>query len=119
VAGLALRTRSVHPLPAIAPRREHTAVPVGRADGARSAFGFTSLFLAIALLGVVLRWATRLERVEPTVTAGTVHRIDQLAELGAWGSVIGLAVGLLALVQWSARRVSATLARRRDRDVLV
>ncbi len=112
VAGLALRTRSVHALPAIAPRREHAPAPVGRADGARGAFGYTVLFLLVALLGLSLGWTARLDRFVLSLPDGTADRIEAVAQLAAWASVIGLAVGLAAMAQWGVRRLTVARAHR-------
>jgi len=112
VAGLALPTRSVHPLPTTPPEREWVPRRVGPARGARAAFAYTSTLALVALLGVGLGWVARLERYVLALPRGTAERIDDLTLAATWASVIGLAVGLAALATWCIRRLGTGIARR-------
>lgn len=112
VAGLALPTRSVHPLPTTPPQRERVPRRVGPARGARSAFAYTSLLLLVALLGAGLGWVARLDRYVLALPHGTAERIDDLTVAATWASVIGLGVGLAALATWCIRRLGVRIARR-------
>ena len=115
VAGLALPTRSTHRLPTIPPEHDHLPQTIGPADGARSAFGYATLFLVITLTMAVLTWAARLERFVPSVPDGTVERLDGLIVLTTWASVIGMAIGVLAMFTWTVRRLRVGRRRRADR----
>ena len=119
VAGLALRTRSVHPLQAIPPRRERAARSLGPADGARSAFGYTWLFVVLTLVGAGLSWTARLDRFVLSLPAGTSDFMGRLAEVTGWASIVALAVGLVALAHWSVRRIGVARARRRAQHLIV
>ena len=60
----------------------------------------------------------RLDRFELTLPSGTADRIDALAELAAWASIIGLGVGLLAMAEWTVRRLVVAHARRHHHALL-
>jgi len=115
IAGEALPSRSVRPLPATRPRRLHAAADIGPADGARSAFGYATLFLMLTLGAALLGWAARLQRFVPTLPAGTAERFDDLAELTTWAALAGVVIGVLAMVAWCIRRLRLALARRAER----
>jgi hypothetical protein len=115
VAGLALPTRSVQRLPRTRPRRDRRAPEVGPADGARSAFGYATLFLVLTLVAGLLGWAARLQRFVFTLPDGTADRLEDVAALTSAASLAGVAVGLLAMAAWTIRRVRVSLARRAER----
>jgi hypothetical protein len=114
MAGEALPSRSVRTLPATRARRLH-ADEIGPADGARSAFGYATLFLMLTLGAALLAWAARLQRFVPTLPEGTAERLDDLAELTTWAALAGVVIGVLAMVAWCIRRVRVALARRAER----
>ncbi len=115
VAGLALPTRSVRPLPSTRPGRDRREPQVGPADGARSAFGYAVLFLGVTLAALALGWASRLQRLVFDLPDGTADRLQDVAGVTIWASVAGVVVGLLAMFAWTVRRVRVGLARRARR----
>jgi hypothetical protein len=102
-------------LPATRPRRLAAADDIGPADGARSAFGYATLFLMLTLGAAVLGWAARLQRFVPTLPDGTADRFYDIAELTTLAALGGVVVGVLAMVAWSIRRLRVALARRAER----
>jgi hypothetical protein len=113
VAGVALPTRSLHRLPTTAPRRERSRRRrLGQANGARSAFGYATLLIALALLGVTSSWVAGLERFALTVPAGTVEGITDATELATWAAVIAAAAGLVAMTVWCLQRAAVNLVHR-------
>ena len=117
IAGQALPSRSVRPLPATRPRRLHPADDIGPADGARSAFGYATLFLLLTLGAALLGWAARLQRFVPALPDGTAERFDAVAEITTLAALAGLAVGVLAMASWCVRRLRVALARRAERQL--
>jgi hypothetical protein len=111
IAGEALPTHSVHHLQTITPRRELRPIDAGPALGARAAFGYASLLVLIALLGVVLGWIMSLERLVLDVPQGLVEGIDRLTSMATWASVVALGFGLLALAGRAIRRAELGVAR--------
>jgi len=105
VAGLDLPTRSVHPLPAVAPIREARAHhPLGRRTGAADLAAFTmllALLAAAAWLGAIVahsdRFATQLGRT-------TLERVDLIVVILAWATLAAAAPTALAVLV-RARRV--------------
>lgn len=116
VAGFALPTRSVQRLSSIRPRREVDERPVPPAVGARTAFAYSWALVAVALLGGLLAWVARLDRYVTALPNGTAEWFDDLAVMATLGSVIGLAVGLAAMVLWTVRRLVMAATRRRRTD---
>jgi hypothetical protein len=113
VAGVALPTRSLHRLPTTAPRRERSPRRrLGRANGARSAFGYATLLIVLALLGVTSTWVAGLERFALSVPAGTVERITEATELATGAAAIAAAAGLVAMTVWCLQRAAISLGRR-------
>jgi len=112
VAGLALPTRSLHRLPTTAPRRARNRRRPGPAHGARSAFGYATLLIALALVGTASDWMTGVERFVFAVPSGTVEWIAEATELATWAAVIAAGVGLIAVAVWCVQRVAVGLARR-------
>ena len=113
VAGLALPTRSVHPLHAVRPRRERSGRPLGRARAARSAFSFTTALALLTFAAAGLAWLSEQPRFVLSVPAGTSDLLDHIATLAAQASVIGLLVGLAATVLWCMRALAHTVRQRR------
>ncbi|MEQ1787161.1 MAG: hypothetical protein ABL966_08925 [Acidimicrobiales bacterium] len=116
VAGYALPTRSVQRLSSIRPRREVDERPVPPAVGARAAFAYSWVLVAVALLGGLLAWVARLDRYVTALPSGTAEWFDDLAVMATLGSVIGLAVGLAAMAVWSIRHLARAATRRRRTD---
>jgi hypothetical protein len=118
MAGEALPSRSVRRLPATRPRRAPDAADIGPAEGARSAFGYATLFLLLTLAATALGWASRLQRFVPALPEGTAERFDDVAALTTAAAVAGVLVGVLAMLVWSVRRLRVALARRAERRLL-
>jgi hypothetical protein len=118
VAGLALPTRSVRRLPRTPPRRDPEPRAVEPAVGARTAFAYTWVLVVVAVAGALLAWVARLSRYVSALPRGTAEWLDELAIIATLGSVIGLAIGLVAVVLWCIRRIAIEVTRRR-RDRLV
>jgi len=112
VAGDALPSRSVHPLPHIRARRERKPAGVGPARGVRAVLGFTFLLLVLALVGVALGWMVGLERFVLSLPQELVGRIDNLTRAATWAAVIGLGLGLLALTARGIRQLGIGIAHR-------
>jgi hypothetical protein len=112
VAGLALPTRSVHHLPSLPPRRERVARPVGPADGARSAFGFSTIFVLLVFVGLGLSWLAHPTHFGLTLPDGTAELVDRFTVVAAWGAVIAVGVGVAAMLGWCVRRLVAAIAGR-------
>jgi hypothetical protein len=88
------------------------------AVGARTAFAYTWLLVGVALLAMALAWITRLDRFVLTVPAGTGAWFDDVALTAVLASVIGLAVGFVAMGVWCTRRIGTAIARWRQRRLL-
>ena len=117
-AGLALPTRSVHPLPHVRPRSEHDLRPLPPPRTARSAFSFTSAFVVVTLAAATLAWLASQPRFALTVPDGTVDLLDDITTASATASITALLIGLVAMVVWSLRasgRAIRTVASRRHR----
>ncbi len=111
VAGIALRTRSVRRLPTTPPRADPQPGPVPPAVGARTVFAYTWVLVGVALVAAALAWVARLDRYVTTVPAGTIEWFDDITVTAVLGSVIGLALGLVAMVVWCIRRVGTAITR--------
>lgn len=119
VAGLALPTRSVRRLPRTPPRRDPAPRAVTPAVGARTVFAYTWVLVVVALLGALLAWVARLDRYVSALPNGTAEWLDEITITATLGSVIGLVIGLVAMVGWCIRRVAIEVKRRqRDRMVI-
>lgn len=119
VAGLALPTRSVRRLPQTPPRRDPEPRAVEPAVGARTVFAYTWVLVVIALVGALLAWVARLDRYVSALPSRTAEWLDELAIMATLGSVIGLVIGLVAMVAWCIGRVAVEITRRqRDRIVI-
>ena len=119
VAGQALPTRSVRRLPRTPPRRDAEPRSVEPAVGARTVFAYTWVLVVIALAGALLAWVARLSRYVRTLPNGTAEWLDELAIIATLGSVIGLVIGLLAMVAWCIRRVAIEVRRRQRARIVV
>lgn len=119
VAGLALPTRSVRRLPQTPPRHDPEPRAVEPAVGARTVFAYTWVLVVITLVGGMLAWVARLDRYVTTLPNETAEWLDEVAVMAALGSVIGLVIGLGAMVVWCIDRVAIEVTRRRrDRFVV-
>jgi hypothetical protein len=118
VAGLALPTRSVRPLPRTPPQRCPEPREVPPAVGARAAFAYTWLLVVVALVGALLAWVARLDRYVSELPDGTADWLDALTVNATIGAIIGLVVGFLAILVWCVRRVAIAIARRQRRRAL-
>jgi hypothetical protein len=103
VAGLALPTRSVHALSHVSPGREVEPTPIGRARFARAAFSFASALALITLWAWGLIWLASQPRFVLEVPDGTVDLLEDLGRLAAMASIVGLSVGVCAMVAWCVR----------------
>jgi hypothetical protein len=119
VAGLALPTRSVRRLPRTPPRRDPEPRSVEPAVGARTVFAYTWILVVVALAGALLAWVARLSRYVSALPRGTAEWFDELAVLATLGAVIGLVVGLAAMVVWCIRRIAIEATRRRRDRIVV
>jgi hypothetical protein len=115
VAGDALPTRSVRPLPGARARREPPPAEVAPAVGARTAFAYTWVLVVVALVAALLARLSRLDRYVSTVPDGTAEWFDDLTVMATLGSVIGLAVGLAAMAVWCVKRVVLEVRRQHHR----
>lgn len=106
VAGLALRTRSVHALPHTAPLRLVEPLPPAPARAARSAFHGASLFVLLALLGLCLRWVTEPTQLGLLLPDGTAGVVQALTEVATWAAMVATAVGLVAAALIVARNAA-------------
>jgi hypothetical protein len=119
VAGLALPTRSVRRLPRTRPRRDLQPPDVTPAVGARTIFAYTWLLVVVALVGALLAWVARLDRYVSALPRGTAEWFDELTVMATLGSVIGLVIGLFALLAWCIRRALIGITRhQRDHFVV-
>jgi hypothetical protein len=109
VAGYALPTRSVRPLPHTPPAREPAARPIGRARAARSAFSFASAFALMTFAAAGLAWLSEQPRFELQVPEGTAGLFESITTVTAVASVVTLGIGLAALVVWCVRATAAFL----------
>ena len=103
VAGLALRTRSVHTLPTVRPRRDHVVHPIGPARAARSAFSYTSTLVLVTLTAAGLAWLAGQPSFVLQVPQGIAGLLDDITIVSATASIAALAIGLVALVAWCLR----------------
>ena len=103
VAGLALPTRSVHALSHVSPGREVEPRPIGRARVARAAFSFATALALITLWAWGLTWLASQPRFVLEVPDGTVDLLEDIGRLAAVASIVGLSVGLCAMVAWCVR----------------
>ena len=103
VAGMALPTRSVHPLPSTRPRRDRDVQPVGPAYAARSALSYTTTLTLLTLVVAGLSWAAGQPRFALQVPEGLAGLLDDVAVMSAMASIVMLAVSLVALVAWCVR----------------
>jgi hypothetical protein len=117
VAGVALPTRSVRELPTTRPRRELPPSEVPPAVGARTVFAYTWVLVVVALLGALLARLARLDRYVSALPDGTAEWFDDLTVMATLGSVIGLVVGLVAMVVWCVRRAVLEIRRQHHRLV--
>lgn len=116
VAGLALPTRSVHPLPNTTPRGEPVALsPAGSPDTTRTLISVSSVFAVASVLAIVLGWAATTERLVLEVPSQTATRLYDAAIVLAWIAMGMLIAAVVALAAWGVRRAR----RRRRRDVVV
>jgi hypothetical protein len=115
VAGLALPTRSVQRLPSSPALRARPIPHVGRARTARSFFSFTSALAVVTLTAAALAWLAGRPQFVLQLPSGTVELLERITATSAAASVIGLAVGLVAMVLWTIRRVVVALLSRFDR----
>jgi hypothetical protein len=115
VAGLALPTRSVRPLPTTPPAREARDPHIGRARTARSAFSFATAFVLLTFAAAGLAWLASQPRFVLEVPDGTHALLDGLTTALATASVLVLAVGLVALVLWCIRRAAMGIVAYVDR----
>ena len=113
-AGIALPTRSVHRLPTTRPRKE-AAPPVGPARAARSALSFTSSIALFTLVAAAATWLSRQPRFVLAVPSGTTDLLDRVTTISATASLVGLGLGVAAILEWCTRAAWRKLtARRRD-----
>jgi hypothetical protein len=103
VVGLALPTRSVHPIPHLRARTEPDLHPVAPAHAARSAFSFTTTLVLVTLAAAALTWLAGQPRFVLAVPEGTVDVLDDITTASATAAVAVMLIGLLALVVWSVR----------------
>ncbi len=89
------------------------------AFAARTVFAYTWVLVVIALVGGLLAWVAGLDRYVSALPSGTAEWLDELAIMATVGSVIGLVIGLIAMVAWCIGRVACEITRRqRDRIVV-
>jgi hypothetical protein len=117
VAGADLPTRSVWPLPHTSPARDLQPREVTPAVGARTAFAYTWVLVVVALVGALLAHLARLDRYVSSLPNGTAEWFEDLTVMATLGSVIGLVVGLVAMVVWCIRRVVIEVTRRQHHPV--
>jgi hypothetical protein len=115
VAGLALPTRSVHPIPHLRARTEPDLRPVAPAHAARSAFSFTTTLVLVTLAAAALTWLASQPRFVLAVPEGTVDVLDDVTTASATAAVAVMLIGLLALVVWSVRAGGRALRSTVDR----
>jgi hypothetical protein len=112
-AGLALPTRSVHRLPRTRPRKDAVTRPVGPARAARSAFSFTSSLALFTLVAAAATWLSTQPRFVLQLPAGTTDLLDRVTTVSATASLVGLGLGIAAMLEWCTRAAWLKLAARR------
>lgn len=114
-AGIALPTRSVHRLPTTRPRKG-PARPVGPARAARSALWFTSSLALLTLVAASASWLSTQPRFVLALPSGTTDLLDRITTISATASLVGLGLGVAAILEWCTRAVWLKLAARRRGD---
>ena len=109
VAGLALPTRSVHPLTTVAARRERAARPLGRARAARTAFSFTTTLALLTFAAAGIAWLVQRPRFVLQVPGATVDLLNDVTFYLAVASVVAFLIGFGAMAVWCVRAVARGL----------
>ena len=113
VAGLALPTRSVHPLPTTPPLRLVEPLPPAPARAARSAFHGASTFVLVALVGLFLGWLAQPGQLGLVLPDGVAGIVERLTEIATWGAMATTVAGLLAAAVIVARHAARRAASER------
>lgn len=113
----ALPARSVHRLPTTRPRKDVVLPPVRPARAARSALSFTSSLALFTLLAAAATWLSTQPRFVLQLPAGTTDLLDRITTISATASLVGLGLGIAAMLEWCTRTAWLKLtARRRARS---